>query len=347
MANEKKETFKIWETLQSPSTFFDFSWEGKKGRFLLKLWSAFLALWFISNLFWPFPWFGLFFAAFAAIHAISFGTLKYFYRRMQELNDDLVGRNVFVKARYFYRNTCQTSVNVWFPLFFILSFGIGGCVLYTNARLMLTFILFLLYFVVMVYFSMVIYLQYIRFFWYLRLAAHDNESLSELIRPGTLSGKLQVQWLQDINDIACVMRYMFASVGLLYIAAFALFCFSPAYGASVTAPVFYFLWTLIAIFVVFVFIVINFLNSTHLKRLRDRVKQAYVNELILLDESPKDESSHELCELVALFRQMCAATILNSNDFPVRNASDWVLSAGITAIQVVASVATLYQFQLP
>lgn len=347
MKKWKEQVFKALELLHAPNVFFDFSWKSQKGYSLLKCWGAFLVLWFISNLFWEFPWFVPFFLAFAAIHAISFGTLKCFYQRMDRLNEDLAGQNIFIKAKYFYNHTCQTWVNVWFPLFFILSFGIGGCTLYTNVRPTPTFILYMVYFVIMVYFSMVVYLQYIRFFWYLHLAEQDRTSLSKLIQPSMPFGKLGVQWLQDLNDIACTMRYMFASVGFLYIAAFALFCFSPAYGASITAPIFYFLWTLIAIFVVFVFLVVNSLSSMYLRRLRDRVKQTYVDNLILIDEISNDKSNYELRQLGALFRQVCAATILNSNDFPVRSASNWVLSAGITAIQVIASVATLYQFQMP
>ena len=349
MMEAKKENriLNMWETIKTPSKFFDFSWKSKKGILLLIFWIAFLALWFISNLFWKFPWFGLFCSAFVTIHAISFGTLKYFFQRMTILNENLAGCNFFIKARYFYRNTDTSSINIWFPLIFILLFGIGGCVLYTTARPTLTFILYMIYFVVMVYFSMIIYLQYIRFCWYIRLIAKDCASLSRQVYPVMPNNKLKVQWLQDLTDIACAMRYMFASVGMLYIAAFALFCFSPAFGASITAPIFYFLWAIITIFVVIIFIIVNNLNSFYLDKLRDKIKQTYVEELISFDNVSNNKENTELFDLTALFRQICAISILNSNDFPTKNAQNWILSAGITTIQVVASVATLFQFQAP
>lgn len=335
----------VWKILQSPHIFFDFSWTDKKGQFLLLGWGWFLAIWAISNQFWKFPWFWVFFAVFSLIQAISFGTLKYFYPHMRTLREDLAGWDIFTKANYFYMRTCKTCINIYFPLFFILAFGVGGCILYTKVWLTPTFILYMIYFSVMVYFSMVVYLQYVRFFLYLHLATQDN-SLVKLAQSNASSGKLRVQWLQDMNDIACAMRNMFASVGLLYIGAFALFCFSPAYGASFTAPIFYFLWILIAIFVVIVFLVVNSLNSVSLHKLRSKVKQAYVDELIFWGETPDGKDRSEVNQFMTLLRQICAATILSSNDFPVEDARDWVLSAGITTIQVVASVATLYQFQI-
>lgn len=206
--------------------------------------------------------------------------------------------------------------------------------------------MYMVYFVVMVYFSMVVYLQYIRFFYYLYLVAHDNIPLIKLIQPSTPGGKLRVDWLQELINIARAMRYMFASVGLLYIAAFALFCFSPAYGASVTAPIFYILWALIFVFVVLVFFVLNGLNGIHMRKIRDKVKDAYIDELILFDTLPSDEDEFGLNKFKVLLQQVCAMTILNSNDFPVRDTSNWVLSAWITAIQVIASLVTLYQFQM-
>ena len=265
---------------------------------------------------------------------------------MLSLNDDLAGYEAFSKARYFYNKSRQSCVNIYFPLFFILIFGIGGCILYTNAQPTPTFILFMVYFVVMVYFSMVDYLQYIRFFCYLYLVAHDDIPLIKLIQPSIPGGKLRIHWLQELINIAHAMRYMFASVGLSYIGAFALFCFSPAYGASVTAPIFYILWALIVIFVVLVFLVVNGLNSIFLRKLQNRVKYAYIDELVLFDNLPSDEDEFGLNNLKMLLQQICAMTILNSNDFPVKNTSNWVLSAGITAVQVIASVITLYQFQV-
>lgn len=346
MEKGKRKAKHIWKTFLSPDTFFEFSWKSKKGHLLLGGWGCFLGLWVISNQFWNFPWFILFFIAFLMIHAISFGTLKYFYNHMLSLNDDLTGYEAFSKAKYFYKSSRQSCVNIYFPLSFILIFGIGGCVLYTNAQPTPTFILFMVYFVVMVYFSMVVYLQYIRFFYYLYLIAYDDIPLMKLIQPSTPGGKLRIQWLQELINIAHAMRYMFASVGLLYIGAFALFCFSPAYGASVTAPVFYILWGLIVIFVVLVFLIVNGLNSIFLRKLQNRVKHAYIDELILFDNLSSDQDEFGLNKLKMLLQQICAMTILNSNDFPVKDTSNWALSVGITAVQVIASVITLYQFQV-
>lgn len=346
MEDGKSQTINVWKTLCSPDIFFGFSWKSKKMYILLGCWVSFLVLWIISNQFWNFPWFAFFIITFLMIHTISFGTLKYFYSHMLNLNDDLAGCEAFTKARYFYNRSRQTCVNIYFPLFFILIFGIGGCVLYTNAQLTPTFIMYMVYFVVIVYFSMVVYLQYIRFFYYLYLVAHDNIPLIKLIQPSTPGGKLRVDWLQELINIARAMRYMFASVGLLYIAAFALFCFSPAYGASVTAPIFYILWALIFVFVVLVFFVLNGLNGIHMRKIRDNVKNAYIDELILFDTLPSDEDEFGLNKFKVLLQQICAMTILNSNDFPVRDTSNWVLSAWITAIQVIASLVTLYQFQM-
>lgn len=328
----------------TPDGFFDFSWEGKKGHILLGIWVGFLLLWAISNVFWNFPWFILFFVAFTAIHAISFGSLKYFYRAMKTLNEDLSGWKAFEKARYYYRKTNKTCINFIFPISFVLVFSVGGCMLYTNASPTPTFILFMIYFVIMVYFSMVIYLQYIRFFIYLYWVDQDSSSLRDLIQPSAPGRNPRVQWLQDMAGIACAMRYMFACVGSLYIGAFALFCFSPAYGASVTEPLFYFLWTLIFIFVVLVFLVVNYLNNRHMHKLRDRVKQAYVDELIVPENLSGDKKGGELNKLATLLRDVCITSVLNSSVFPVRDTSHDVASAGITLVQLIASFATLYEF---
>lgn len=345
IAKGKRWVVKLRSTLYAPDTFFNFSWKGKKGQFLLGGWIGFLALWIVSNLYWRFPGFWLFFVAFVAIHAISFGTLKYFYKHMLELNDDLAGYEIFTSARNFYHKYRHHGVNIVFPLAFILTFACGGCYLYTNARLIPTFVLYMVYFVVMVYFSMVVYLQYMRFFWYLRMAAKDKQSMSILIGPGLPGGRLRLKWLKDMTDIAHHMRYMFASVGSLYSAAFALFCFSPAYGASITAPVFYFLWIVIAIFVVMAFFVVNFWTSKYLRQLRERVKQTYIDELFFAEALLDDVDDHGMNKFMVLLRQVCATTILNSNDFPIQEVPHWSHSVWVTVIQVIASAVTLYQFQ--
>lgn len=345
VATEKEQATGTWGALCTPDKFFNFSWADRKGKCLLVGWFIFLALWSVSNLLWEFPGFWLFFAAFVAIHVISFGTLKYFYTHMSDLNDDLSGYEIFTSAREFYRKSRSHWMNIVFPLIFILTFACGGCYLYTNARLIPTFILYMVYFVIMVYFSMVVYMQYMRFFWYLRAAAQDEQSMVKLIGPSLPGGKLRLKWLYDMTDIADRMRYMFALVGSLYSAAFALFCFSPAYGASVTAPIFYFLWVVIAIFVVLAFFVVNFWTNQYLRQLRDRVKQTYIDELLLPEAVPEDADERGPNKFMELLQQVCATTILNSNDFPVRGLPHWSHSVWITVIQVIASVATLCQFQ--
>lgn len=334
-----------WKALCTPDTFFNFTWRDKKGVGLLGGWGTFLVLWIISNSFWKLPGFWLFFAAFVAIHAISFGTLKYFYEHMSTLNEDLAGYEVFAAARNFYYNYRQHGVNFVFPLIFVLTFAVGGCYLYTNVRLIPTFILYMIYFVAMVYFSMVVYLQYMRFFWYLRLAAKDDQSMATLIGPGLPGGGPRLKWLEDMTDIARHMRYMFASVGTLYCAAFALFCFSPAYGASITAPIFYILWAVIAVFVVLAFFIVNLWTSKYLRQLRDRVKQTYVDRLLLPESLLDDADGREGNKFTTLLWQVCATAILNSIDFPIRESPHWSHSVWVTVIQVVASAVTLYQFQ--
>lgn len=176
---------KIWKSLLAPSTFFDFSWGSGKGRLLLCMWGGFLVIWVAAGLLWEFPCFPLFLIVFSSIFAMAFGTLKYFFKHMQDLNDDLAGYSVFLKARYFFKHSSRTCINILFPIAFALIFGIGGCTLYTKAQPTPTFILYMIYFVVMVYLSMVAYLQYIRFFWYLHLLTTDEGTLTELIQPVT------------------------------------------------------------------------------------------------------------------------------------------------------------------
>lgn len=338
---------KILKPLLCPSLLFNnFSNFTVKAKIVIvTLMSVYATGGVIFNIFWPFPNFYLFDLIFLAITIIVFSTLKYCHKNMRLLCVDVMPYQPFEKANYFYLSQTESSLlYILFPLFFVLSFGIGGVILFSTIELTPTLIWSLTYFAVVVYLSMSAYLQYMRFALYLQFAASSNLPFEKIILPDKKELPPHLPWLIKLTKISHVFRNMFFLVGALYILAFAGFCFLDSFGVNINAAIFYVLWAIIFVFIVIAFPIVTINNMINIKKIVTKTKESYICELIF-DDCPRSPNSSINANMFLILRNYCISIILNTSDYPMKGGLTVACSICAAVINLVASVATILQYQ--
>lgn len=299
----------------------------------------------VFNIFWPFPNFYLFILIFLSITIIVVLTLKYCHKNMNLLCVDVMPFQPFDKANYFYLSQTKTSLlYILFPLFFVLSFGIGGITLFSTIKFTPTLIWSLTFFSVVVYLSMSAYLQYIRFALYLQFAANSNLPFEKIISIDKKELPPHLPWLIKLTKISHVLRNMFFLVGALYILAFAGFCFLDSFGVNINATIFYVLWAIIFVFIVMAFPIVTINNIMNIKKIVTKTKESYICELIFDDCLHSPDSSFNT-NMFSILRNYCISIILNTSDYPMKGGLTVACSICATVINLAASVATILQYQ--
>lgn len=336
----------IWDRLREPSRLFEFKWKASTWLPLLGSVGVFFLLGFILNHFWPFPNFYFFVIIFSIIITTVCSTLKFFYRSMKLLYADIMLYEPFIVANKFYlEDTQKSSVYLIFPLFFIGTFGIGGSIIYSEIHLTPTFIWCLAYFVVAVYLSMLAYLQYIRFACYLYKAAHNDSGFANLITPEKKELPPNLSWLILLTKISHSLLNMFFIVGASYIAAFAVFCFSPIYGIRIDDVLFYGLWIIIFVCIVLAFPLVTAINIRSIKRLVSKTKDAFVSELMFEKQFAPSEEMKWITKFSTIIRNQCISIILKTPDYPIKGRLNIAYSTVATLINLSASLVTILQYQ--
>lgn len=229
-------------------------------------------------------------------------------------------------------------------MFFILAFGVGGIYIYSSIDFTPTLIWFLLYFIVVVYLSMLAYLQYIRCAVYIHKAANNDLPFKKIISPDKEELPPNLTWITRMTKISHSMRNMFFMVGVLYIFAFAVFCFSKEYNVRIDATTFYLLWTIIFLFIVLAFPSVTALNIINIKKIVVKTKDAYVHELLFENKivSVSDVTFGD--KVTSIVRNYCISIILNTPNYP-KGKLTAISSLIATLINLAASAVTILQYQ--
>ena len=294
---------------------------------------------------WHFPNFMFYVILFSLILTVTYASLSYFYPSMNTLHTEVTGLQPFDKSEYFYiQETASSIFYVIFPLCFIVTFGVGGSIIYGAISFTPTFVWCLLYFTVVVYFSMLAYSQYIRFAVYLYKAAHNEQQFENMIIPDQREFPPKLSWLIHITKISRVLNFMFFMAGGLYILAFATFCFSPVYHVKIGAGLFYALWIVIFVFIVLAFPAICYQEVADIKRLVTKTKFCYIHE-ILLENQLQQSPINDIARLSILMRNYCISIVLDTPNYPDSGKATAFFSTVGVIINFAASIATVLEYQ--
>lgn len=340
-----KDRFVATSFLVEPSRIFDEKRRPRTDVVRLIVLVVVLFIGFNLNARWHFPNFIFYVILFSLILAVTYTSLSYFYPSMNTLHAEVTGLQPFDKSEYFYIAESASSIfYVIFPLSFIVTFGVGGSIIYGAISFTPIFIWCLLYFTVVVYFSMLAYSQYIRFAIYLYKAAHNEQQFENMIIPDQKQLPPKLSWLTHITKISQVLNLMFFMTGGLYILAFATFCFSPVYHVKIGAGLFYALWTIIFVLIVLAFPVICYRKVVDIKRLVAKTKHCYIHE-ILLENQLQQSSINDMGRLSIIMRNYCISIVLNTPNYPASGKANAIISAVGIIINFAASIATVLEYQ--
>lgn len=329
-----------------PSSFFKGKMPRKKTIAIMIGILIFMLVGIAFNFIWPFPNYVFYDVTFSLILLITTFTLNYFYKNMELLCIEVTSYQPFERSNHFYLIKSESSViYIIFPLFFILSFGIGGSIIYSSIVFTPTFIWCLIFFTVVVYFSMVAYIQYIRFAYYLHASANNDIPFNKIITPDKVELPPNLIWQVRITKISHVLRNMFFTVGALYIIDFSVFCFSKAYGVRIDDAFFFALWSIIFIFIVLVFPLVTTKNIMNIRKIVAKTKTAYIHELIFEEKELSSPAADFGDKLSYIIRNYCISIILNTSDYPIKGKLTIIYSVVAALINFGASIATILQYQ--
>ena len=344
-AYAKKQGSVIWQSLIEPSRLFVQDWSRQAKYIILSFYILFLLSGTILNLIWTFPNFFFFQIAFSTIFTTVVYSLHYFFHNMRLLCVEVISYPPFEPANWFYLEiTKKSTVYLFFPLFFIGAFGIGGSIIYKAILFTPTFIWCLVYFVIVVFFSMLAYLQYARFFIYLQKVAKCEKSFEHIIDPENKELPPNLTWLIRLTRVSHTMRNMFFIVGVIYIVAFSVFCFSPIYNININGFIFYSLWSIIFFFIVLTFPFVTSVNIIAIKKLVVKVKDAYVQELLFEERIGSLVNSGWDIKVFSIVRNYCIIMIQKMPNYPLKGYLNIGYSVIATLLNLSASLVTLLQY---
>lgn len=318
----------------------------KKKPILLATVICIVAVLFISlycNYKYPFPHFIFFFLIFLFIGVGALEAVLYYNRTIDTVISLTVKEPPCEKARIIIQKYRDLKINWIIPILVIITFGVGGCAIFSNLELTPTFICCLLIFIPVVYISIIGYLKYVYLCIFIYKIAFSPKRYKNL--PIMKSAKVPpvINWYKKIESLFIVYQGSFFIFGLLYIIAFAKFCFSPEYGVYINSIIFYFLWGIIFIAVVVTFPAVVHIEKIWIKKIKENIIEYYFLESkkeILFFEQKKGFS-----ELVAdAIRRNIIEGILMKEEKEILSIIFGAYSKTMSIINFVVSIITIIQF---
>ena len=123
----------------------------------------------------------------------------------------------------------------------------------------------------------------------------------------------ELDWLKKVAQLSHYYRTTFFTLGSLYIAAFSIFCFYPAFNVSLNHPFFYILWIIIFGAIVVTFPLVSYLEYTWIKQIVKRVKDSYIFDLVEEYHIEELNAKGELKVAAKMTEWVFAATIQNTS----------------------------------
>lgn len=153
----------------------------------------------------------------------------------------------------------------------------------------------------------------------------------------------ELEWLQTLTKLYHTYRSAFFTLGSLYILAFYCFCFSPEIKADINSAEFYVLWTFIFVAIVLIFPFTSVLQHYWIKKIVEKLKKQYVNDLALETEIENKQDFATNAMQVKLFEIMYVSQIMNSKDYPVRSIFNTGYNLCVSLFNFVATIITVLQ----
>lgn len=317
----------------------------KKSRILLTIIciAAILFISLYSNHKYPFPHFVFFLLVFLFIGVGALGAVLYYNRTIDAVISLTVKEPPCEKARITIQKYRNLKINWIIPILVIITFGVGGCAIFSNLELTPTFICCILIFIPVVYISIIGYLKYVYLCIFIYKIAFSPKRYKKLPIMNSAKVPPVINWYKKLERLFFIYQGAFFIFGLLYIIAFGKFCFSPEYEVYINSIIFYFLWGIIFIAIVLTFPAVVQLEKKWIKKIKENIIEYYFLESkkeILFFEQKKGFS-----ELVAdAIRRNIIEGVFGKGESEILSIIFETYSKTMSIINFVVSIITIIQF---
>lgn len=298
----------------------------------------------VLNAKWSFPWFYAFSLCFLFIGTLGIVSISQFSKVMKRITTSVANQPSTKKANLFYFRYCIDSpIYILGPLSIILTFGVGGCLMFGAIRLTPTLVWVLTLFVAVVYLSIIGYIQYIVLAIYICNLAHSSSNYRYLSKSLSECVPAQIEWLQSLTRLSHLFRIVFFTLGSAYILAYGAFCWLPEMQADTASPAFILLWTIIFLVIVLLFPTVSILEYRWIKSIVEKLKKDYIEDLIVEDKMLERGISPVSLSLQKLIQTICVKQILDSKDYPLSSVWTTGYAAIMSIFNFLASAVTILQ----
>lgn len=308
------------------------------------LWlTFFILIGIFLNLITKFDYFYIFITLFTMILLIVIYSQKIFIKYTKKLRGSNAYEKIFERPNYYIFKSSKSNVNFLFPVFFVFIFLFGGLLLFETSTFNITLIYVLSYFIVIVFLSMRSYLMSIYLAQYIYNLSKEKGTFTDFSLLENNILPFELSWIDNIRKLFAKFQLAFFLVGLLYIAAFASFCFLPDFGVQINSTTFIILWLVIFIFVVLGFPILSFFMNFHIKKVANKFRNDYIQSLVNKNVCKLEIKENWLKDLYFMTRNNYIAEISKakiSSAFSVIKLSTY----GLGIANFFAIIVTLLSF---
>lgn len=333
---------KVDYILKKPNIYKPSYWLAKKWKtsIFLPCYLFFLILGIVLNIYTRFPKFFEYISIFSCIFIILLIAEKKFCRSMNRILALVIPYITFRKAIDIYSKYSSSKIQIIIPLIGIVIFMIGGLLLFKNIEFTFTLLWCLIYFAIVVYFSFLGYIQYILFCVFIIYIAIDKNPIETHINIYELNSLESINWLKKITQISHFYRSVFFTIGLLYIIAFYIFCFTPEFGVTSNAT-FYFMWLIIFIAVVVVFPIVSYLEYTYIKLITKKIKASHLRKAFVEWQTATNLVPQWLTAPTNALYSIFSISIENSTSYPIKSKLSDVYAVFMAFLNFASSIVTI------
>lgn len=293
---------------------------------------------------WPFPYFKTFTMCFILIGIVAIFAIIFFSGKMRSITSAIANQRPAQKANAMYYSYGKKSgYYILLPLIVVCIFGYGGCSIFGSLHVTPTLIWILSLFAVVVYLSIIGYIKYIVLAIYLYKLSASEFMYKKLPKSNIECIPIQLKWIQDLTKLYHTYRSTFFSVGGAYTIAYGAFCWFPEMEVDASHPFFFVLWGIISIAVILIFPVISLLEYQWIKKIVERLKCSYINDLLYEDKHMNTNFKIGSLDVISqkIMTTMYAIQIMDSQDYPIKSLLSTGYSVCITIFNIFASIVTV------
>lgn len=296
-----------------------------------------------SNYKYPFPHFLFFYVIFILIGVSVSYFICFFNKKINHIIALTVKEPPCKTARVKIQKNQNCRINKIIPTAVVITFGVGGCIIFSNLEVTPTFLCCILVFIPIVYMSILGYLKYVYLCIFIYMIAVSPKQYKELPKIRSSQIPPDINWHRDLRNLFFVYQGAFFLLGLMYIIAFSKFCFSSEYGVYHNSIIFYSLWGIIFLFVVVAFPVMVLLGIQWMKQIDKNIAEYYFVEF--KKEKFIFEQEYKPSEIFAdIIRRTIIKDILSIKENKVHTMIFKGYSAIMTIVNLVISLITVLDF---